>query len=127
MHQIGMRNAPQAGMAGICLGHGHGGNDNVLSVASQAGVSLQTPESACACRFADTGNVFFVSFLNMWGLDTLAIWRDGSASDPRSEGWEFESLGGHFFKWGVGCASPLADHLATAWGGGLRAQWDRLS
>ena len=25
MHQIGMRNAPQAGMAGICLGHEHVG------------------------------------------------------------------------------------------------------
>ena len=25
-----------------------------------------------------------------------------------------------FCKWGVGCASPLADHLAEAWGG-LRA------
>jgi hypothetical protein len=56
-HQIGMRNAPQAGMAGICLGHGHGGNDNVLSVASQAGASLQTPESACACRCVSSGSV----------------------------------------------------------------------
>ena len=46
MHQIGMRNAPQAGMAGICLGHGHGGNDNIMTVVSQAGFSLQTPESA---------------------------------------------------------------------------------
>ena len=57
MHQIGMRNAPQAGMAGICLGHEHGGNDDVMTAASQAGFSLRTPESACACRFASTGNV----------------------------------------------------------------------
>ena len=27
---------------------------------------------------------------------TLAIWRNGSASDSRSEGWEFESHCGHF-------------------------------
>ena len=26
----------------------------------------------------------------------MAVWRNGSASDPRSEGWEFESLCGHF-------------------------------
>ena len=26
-----------------------------------------------------------------------AVWRNGSASDSRSEGWEFESLCGHFF------------------------------
>ena len=57
MHQIGMRNAPQAGTAGTCLGHGNGGNDNVMTVASQAGFSLQTPESACACRLVSTGNV----------------------------------------------------------------------
>ena len=62
MHQIGMRNAPQAGMAGICLGHGHGGNDNVMTVASQAGFSLQTPESACACRFVSTGSVLSFRF-----------------------------------------------------------------
>ena len=85
MHQIGMRNAPQAGMAGICLGHGHGGNDNVLSVASQAGASLQTPESACACRFVSSGSVS-VSLFNKWHPETLAKWRNGSASDSRSEG-----------------------------------------
>ena len=58
MHQIGMRNAPQAGMAGICLGHEHGGNDNVMTAASQAGCSLRTPESACACRLVSTGLSF---------------------------------------------------------------------
>jgi len=35
--QIGMRNAPQAGMGGTCLGHGHGGEDNVTTLASRAG------------------------------------------------------------------------------------------
>ena len=28
-----------------------------------------------------------------------AVWRNGSASDPRSEGWEFESLCGHMSRW----------------------------
>ena len=27
-----------------------------------------------------------------------AVWRNGSASDSRSEGWEFESLCGHILK-----------------------------
>ena len=27
MHQIGVRNAPPAGMGGTCLGRGHGGDD----------------------------------------------------------------------------------------------------
>ena len=76
MHQIGMRNAPQAGMAGICLGHGHGGNDNVLSVASQAGVSLQTPESACACRCVSSGSVCPLFLI----YETLRHWLYGATA-----------------------------------------------
>ena len=82
------------------LGHGHGGDDNVMTLASQAGSNLQTPGRACACRFVGTCFFLFpfvVSYLRMGIRDALAIWRNGSASDPRSEGWEFESLCGHFF------------------------------
>ena len=39
-----------------------------------------------------------VLFFNIRNLETLAIWRNGSASDSRSEGWEFVSLCGHLFK-----------------------------
>ena len=96
MHQVRMQSAAQARMGGTCLGHGHGGDDNVMTLASQAGSNLQTPGRACACRFVGTG-FLFVSSLNMGIHDALAIWRNGSASDSRSEGWEFESLCGHFF------------------------------
>ena len=41
MHQIGMRNAPQAGMAGICLGHEHGGNDNVMTAALRLALACE--------------------------------------------------------------------------------------
>ena len=30
---------------------------------------------------------------------TLGLWRNGSASDSRSEGWEFESLWPHVVAW----------------------------
>ena len=31
-----------------------------------------------------------------WDVRQLGVWRNGSASDPRSDGWEFESLCPHF-------------------------------
>ena len=30
--------------------------------------------------------------LHSWAMTSLGVWRNGSASDSRSEGWEFESL-----------------------------------
>ena len=56
MRQVGMQNAPQARMGGTCVGHGHGGDNNVMTLVSQACLNLQTPESAR--RFVGTGSVF---------------------------------------------------------------------
>ena len=43
---------------------------------------------------------------------SVAVWRNGSASDPRSEGWEFESLCGHMHSCskfcGASCRGPRA-------------------
>ena len=39
---------------------------------------------------------------------TTGLWRNGSASDSRSEGWEFESLWPHF-SWKL--SAPLAAAL----------------
>ena len=35
------------------------------------------------------------------------VWRNGSASDSRSEGWEFESLCPHFFRVGWQAMKPV--------------------
>lgn len=46
-------------------------------------------------------SIFFLAFLAMslntdWLLLLKGLWRNGSASDSRSEGWEFKSLWPHF-------------------------------
>ena len=46
-------------------------------------------------------------------LDQKGLWRNGSASDSRSEGWEFESLWPHDY--GLGAVATLRLELLYSW------------
>ena len=54
---------------------------------------------------------------------TSGVWRSGSASDSRSEGWEFESLCPHFSRTRFSCESLWT--LSTCWDA-LRQYFPRL-
>ena len=63
-------------------------------------------------RGGDPIQVFFcVPYKHMkQQYEVMGVWRNGSASDSRSEGWEFESLCPHLCRNGQ---PPLADTQST--------------
>ena len=50
--------------------------------------------------------------LNACNSFATGVWRNGSASDSRSEGWEFESLCPHYFDFP--CAAMCCAHSSPA-------------
>ena len=62
------------------------------------------------CRLVVIQFYVWRGLLRSSALLNIGIWRNGSASDSRSKGWEFESLCPHFVAARVGiksCATPV--------------------
>ena len=57
----------------------------------------------------------------MESMTLLGVWRNGSASDSRSEGWEFESLCPHFLLVVLNAYRSAFSIGATSWFGILEA------
>ena len=71
------------------------------------------------CRLLVIQFCLWRGLLRSSALLNTGIWRNGSASDSRSEGWEFESLCPHFVAARVGiksCATPVASSAYTRGG-----------
>ena len=71
------------------------------------------------CRLLVIQFCVWRGLLRSSALLNTGIWRNGSASDSRSEGWEFESLCPHFVAARVGiksCATPVASSAYTRGG-----------
>lgn len=62
----------------------------------------------CGCELSQ-----IISAAPRTTLNSLGVWRNGSASDSRSEGWEFESLCPHFYQ--SAGATARAASLGDGW------------